>query len=294
MLSSISVVFYRTAFRNWWSSILKRVLNIYPIIVILNNFNISVKINNGRQFYMAGYFGNHPLPSRMHFKFEWNKEKDEMHVLYNKKEIAIRHIFEDGDFAGVFINEEYKEIDVNNRLVIDIGASICDTPLYFILKGANKIIAYEPVPEVFQMGLDNIVLNNLEETIDYINEAVGDTCKFLNIGDYSKMIAGGSALRLNSNGTKIRQVTLTSILESIEFKGEGAILKLDCEGCEYALFSEVDSSLLKKLDTVVLEYHNGLQHIPNLLKEHGFISQKTKPKTKEVGLLIATRETLQL
>ena len=144
------------------------------------------------------------------------------------------------------------------------------------------------------MGLDNIVLNNLEETIDYINEAVGDTCKFLNIGDYSKMIAGGSALRLNSNGTKIRQVTLTSILESIEFKGEGAILKLDCEGCEYALFSEVDSSLLKKLDTVVLEYHNGLQHIPNLLKEHGFISQKTKPKTKEVGLLIATRETLQL
>ena len=67
-------------------------------------------------------------------------------------------------------------------------------------------------------------------------------------------------------------------------------MKLDCEGCEYALFSEVDTSLLKKLDTIVLEYHNGLQYLPNLLKNHGFKSQKIKPKTEEIGLLIAKRD----
>ena len=259
------------------------------MIVVLNNFGINVKVNNKRQFYMAGYLGNHSLPSRMHFNFQWNEEQDEMHVLYNNKEIVMKHIFEDGDFAGVFIDDEYSEIDVNNRLVIDIGASICDSALYFILKGANKVMAFEPVPKVFLMGLDNIVSNNLKETIVYRNEAVGDTCKLLNIDD-SDFIAGGSALRLSRNGTEIRQVTLTSILDSIQVNREGAILKLDCEGCEYALFSEVDTSLLKKLDTIVLEYHNGLQYLPNLLKNHGFKSQKIKPKTEEIGLLIAKRD----
>ena len=116
------------------------------MIVVLNNFGINVKVNNKRQFYMAGYLGNHSLPPRIPFNFQWNEEQAEMYVLYNNKEMVMKHIFEDGDFAGVFIDDEYGEIDINNRLVIDIGASICDTALYFILKGANKVMAFEPVP----------------------------------------------------------------------------------------------------------------------------------------------------
>ena len=238
---------------------------------------------------MAGYLGSLSLPSSMHFNFQWDEEKNEMHVKYNSKEIVIKHIFEDGDFAGVFLAEEYCEIDVNNRLVIDIGASICDTALYFILKGANKIIAFEPVPRVYCMGLDNIVSNNLTETVVYRNEAVGGTLGLINIEDYSNLIAGGSALRLNKNGIEIRQITLTSILDSIDANMEGAILKLDCEGCEYALFSNVDTNLLQKLETIVLEYHNGLQYIPSFLKKHGFTSQKIRPKSEKIGLLIAGR-----
>ena len=270
-------------------SILKRILNIYPMTVDLNNLRIRVKIDNSRQFYMAGYLGSHPLLYSKHFNFEWDEEKSEMQVKYSSKEIVIKHIFEDGDFAGVFISEEYSEIEVNNRLVIDIGASICDTALYFILKGAKKIIAFEPAPEVFNMGLDNIASNNLAGTIDYRNEAVGATCGLINIDDYSSLIAGGSPLRLNKNGTEIRQITLTSILDSIKIDDDRAVLKLDCEGCEYMLFSEVDTNLLQKLETIVLEYHNGLQYIPSFFKQHGFASQKIKPKSDKIGLLIARR-----
>jgi FkbM family methyltransferase len=282
--------FYKTAFQNWRIAITKRILNIYPMFVVLNNLDIKVKIDNRRQFYMAGYLGCASLPSRMHFNFQWDEKKGEMHVKYNSREIVIKHIFEDGDFAGVFIDEEYIEIDVNNKLVIDIGASICDTPLYFYLKGAHKIIAFEPVTRVFYMGLDNILLNNLSGIIAYMNEAVGDKSGFINIENYEDFIAGGSPLRLSKNGTEIRQTTLTNILESIDSNMEGAILKLDCEGCEYALFSEVDPSLLKRLDTIVLEYHNGLQYLPNFFKNHGFKSQKIKPKTGEIGLLIAKKD----
>ena len=242
---------------------------------------------------MAGYLGNNPLSSNIKFNFQWIEEKNEMLVGYNSKEIAIKHILEDGDFAGVFLTEEYSEIDVNGRLVIDIGASICDTALYFVLRGANKIIAFEPVPEVFYMGLDNIISNNLSETIIYKNEAVGGTSGVINIGDYSNSIAGGSALKLNNDGTEVRQITLTSILDSIEFNNKRAILKLDCEGCEYALFSEVNTNLLQKLEIVVLEYHNGLQYIPDLLSKHGFTTQIIKPKTEKIGLLTAKRDILE-
>lgn len=73
--------------------------------VDLNNLNIRVKIDNSRQFYMAGYLGSQPLLYSMHFNFEWDAEKSEMQVKYSSKEIVIKHIFEDGDFAGVFISE---------------------------------------------------------------------------------------------------------------------------------------------------------------------------------------------
>lgn len=289
MFLSKHITFYKTAFRNWWVPMIKRVFSKYPITVILNNFNINVTVNNKRQFYMAGYFGNHSLPLRKDFNFEWDEKLNEMHVLYKNKKMVMKHIFEDGDFAGVFIAEEYSEIDFNNRLVIDIGASICDTALYFTLKGAKKIIAFEPVPKVFKMGLDNIVSNNLEKTIVYKNEAVGDKRRLLRIDD-GDFIAGGSALRMRQNGIEIKQVTLTSILNSPEVNSNGAILKLDCEGCEYALFSEVDTNSLKKLDIIIIEYHNGLQYIPSLLKNHGFKLQKIKPKIDDVGLLIAKRD----
>lgn len=139
------------------------------------------------------------------------------------------------------------------------------------------------------MGLDNIASNNLAGTIDYRNEAVGDACRLINIDDYSSLIAGGSPLRLNKKGTEIRQITLTSILDSININDKRAVLKLDCEGREYMLFTEVDTNLLQKLETIVLEYHNGLQYIPSFLKQQGFASQKIKPKTDKIGLLIARR-----
>ena len=52
--------------------------------------------------------------------------------------------------SDVFLNEAYPFLPVNGKTVIDIGGYIGDTAIYFIMKGAKKVIALEPFLQTFQ------------------------------------------------------------------------------------------------------------------------------------------------
>jgi len=47
-------------------------------------------------------------------------------------------------------------LDVKGKVVIDVGAYIGDSAIYFALKGARKVIALESHPGTFAEMLDNI------------------------------------------------------------------------------------------------------------------------------------------
>ena len=70
-----------------------------------------------------------------------------------------------GDIATVFFNEEYKFMNVKDRIVIDIGANIGDSAIYFALKDAKEIIALEPFTNNFESAKRNIVENKLDQKI---------------------------------------------------------------------------------------------------------------------------------
>ncbi|WOE50948.1 FkbM family methyltransferase [Sulfuracidifex metallicus] len=75
-------------------------------------------------------------------------------VKFNKIEYAI---FE------TFILEQYNtEIEGE---VVDIGANIGDSAIYFALKGASHVYAFEPLPSVYKVALENIKLNSLDDKI---------------------------------------------------------------------------------------------------------------------------------
>jgi len=62
------------------------------------------------------------------------------------------------------------------------------------------------------------------------------------------------------------------------------LLKLDCEGCEYSVlnsFSDFDV-----IDSIVLEYHNGVQNLPSLLKSHNFEISIEK-RDEKIGIIRA-------
>jgi len=58
---------------------------------------------------------------------------------------------------------------LKNKSVLDIGAFIGDSAIYFILKGAKKVYTIEPHPDAYNEMLENIKLNNMDEKIIPIN-----------------------------------------------------------------------------------------------------------------------------
>ena len=67
----------------------------------------------------------------------------------------------------------------------------------------------------------------------------------------------------------VKQVEAITLNREIKMAEERVgLLKLDCEGCEYSVlnsFSDFDI-----IDNIILEYHNDVQNLPNLLKDFGF------------------------
>lgn len=80
---------------------------------------------------------------------------------------AVSYFFDPEDFDTTgnlnvtFIDEQYCTLDVRDKIVPDVGASYGDTAIYFALKGAKKVYAYEPIPWVAKVLEKNIILNNL-------------------------------------------------------------------------------------------------------------------------------------
>jgi FkbM family methyltransferase len=58
---------------------------------------------------------------------------------------------------------------VDNSIVIDIGAYIGDTALYFIHRGAKRVYAFEPVEKLYIYLLRNVARNSLEDKVIAFN-----------------------------------------------------------------------------------------------------------------------------
>jgi len=57
---------------------------------------------------------------------------------WEKNNIKFKYAY--GSISEIFDNEDYKFLNVKDKNVLDIGAFVGDSPIYFILKGAKKSI----------------------------------------------------------------------------------------------------------------------------------------------------------
>ena len=78
-----------------------------------------------------------------------------------------------GAIKDQFIGEQYKWLKVKGKIVIDIGANIGDSAIYFALKGARQVHAFEPYPYSYNIANKNIRLNDLQDKINLINQGCG-------------------------------------------------------------------------------------------------------------------------
>ena len=139
-----------------------------------------------------------------------------------------------------FIEEQYKWLDVKGEDVIDIGANIGDSAIYFTFKGAKHVYAFEPYPYSYNVANKNVNLNKLQNKITLVNQGCGGKESIIKIDNEYKNV-GGTDLKLFRGGKKIKITTLNEVIKNFNIKYP-AILKIDCEGCEYDIFIRAQNS----------------------------------------------------
>lgn len=200
--------------------------------------------------------------------------------------------------GGIFRNGEYDVVPVKNKVVVDIGAALGDTAIYFALKGAVKVYGYELNKRHFDIAQKNIDLNNLQHliSIEYCGIAknrISSTNPVL-----GALMSSEDAKHVDAANYK----TLDSI--ATENNLSDAVLKIDVDGFEYEIMDSVRQDTLRRFEYIYMEYHFGVQRIDKILSEAGFdvtikeinkIRVDSHPhgyKEMDIGFLVAKRRGL--
>jgi FkbM family methyltransferase len=155
--------------------------------------------------------------------------------------------------------------DLNGWLVVDVGAYIGDTPLYYAKRGA-LVVAIEPLPSNYEVMLRNLELNpDLKQRIIPVNVAISGRDGFVEFS-YSRFIDGGASIYGGDGKFKVRvrSMRLSTLIREITGMGldlgkfKVRVLKMDCKGCEYDVINEVD--VLRLFDIVKIEYSGYLRN----------------------------------
>ena len=140
--------------------------------------------------------------------------------------------------------------------VVDIGGHI---GVFTILaaKYAERVFVYEPCPENYSLLKENIEVNNCNNVIPYQYAVAKEdgVQKFY----LSEMNTGSHSLNSFQNGSKFLKVKTTTLKEIFELNRIDKIsfLKMDCEGCEYEVLSNLPKEYFNRIDEIALEYHYG-------------------------------------
>ncbi|SIM61091.1 FkbM family methyltransferase [Cuniculiplasma divulgatum] len=176
------------------------------------------------------------------------------------------------DPDAVFFYEEYKFLNVKDRDVIDIGMNIGDSALYFSINGAKRVIGLEPYPYAFSFAEKNVKLNSVNNII-LLNAGYGKDSNI--IIDQGKFSSNGSTLISSVKGKNIPIFSLKTLIDKYNIKN--GILKMDCEGCEYALLEE-DDKVLNNIEMIQIEYHYGCENLVKKLRNCSFYVEYTEPR----------------
>jgi FkbM family methyltransferase len=198
------------------------------------------------------------------------------------------------------VNGQYSWLDVSGKDVVDVGASIGDTPMYFALHGARHVYALEPFPNSYRLAKRNIIINGLGSSITLLNKALGSKRASVSMRT-GGIIMTGLPIKdgIAPKGKSVEILTLEDIVDRYDITG--GVLKMDCEGYEYETILGAKAEVLRCFDQIMLEYHFGYLDLERKLKRAGFEVSHTIPKcsgydnpydpTMYLGLLRARRRS---
>jgi len=240
--------------------------------VLRNNFPISVTFNDGAQMNIANIHDLVFLSRHDAWKYCQINE-GVLSVRFDGKTAKFSDWRYNADIYGIFITEDYKSIPVKNSIVVDVGANIGDSSIYFALSGAKKVIAIEPIFANYQCLKNNVRLNNLNNIELKMVGVSGTSGEITVAGD---IISSGHMTEstMNEGGQKIDLVSLKNIVD--EYKIDSGILKMDVEGYEHGIIMSSNPETLLKFKHIFAELHyetiKPINEIKEKLEQIGFVT----------------------
>jgi len=151
-------------------------------------------------------------------------------------------------------------------IILDIGAHIGSFSYACLVRGAGRVIAFEPDPENYDSLCTNLSIFIKDRRLVVHNKAVfrSDRSSTLYLGGYGQLgenvaNTGGVGVILQDQGTSIESVGLDQIISDIQLQTEGSfdrvlrLLKLDCEGAEWGIL--MTSKLFNCFKQICGEFH---------------------------------------
>jgi FkbM family methyltransferase len=278
-----AVVMYYKAYSNFLSVMAHIIKKQYPIEANLRNNNQRITFDK----YWEVTSATDLLGSKLVFDISTEvvtipvdrSLRTESQNNSNINVIELHDAMRNGDVVGIFRKNIYRELPIKGKVVIDVGANIGDSSIYFALNGAKKVIGLEPFPKIYHTAQDNVRSNNLSDKIIIL---LAGCCGPLTNSRFSVVdpqtdSSPGTPLVGSKNGVKIPLLTLESILNEFKISPREVILKMDCEGCEYDSILSADESTLKKFGYILIEYHYGYKNLKEKLEKCGFNVTVTRP-----------------
>jgi FkbM family methyltransferase len=162
----------------------------------------------------------------------------------------------------VLLDEFYSEVDLKDRIVLDIGAHKGYFAAYALMAGAKAVVSYEPEPTNFYC------LSHFAESarrhakaIEVVQAAVSDQEGELPFHTSSESWRH-SLLQYQSQGylqtIRVRASSLSTVLAdaSEAYPGEEFVLKVDAEGAECPLLLNSPADIFTLVSEIVFEHHS--------------------------------------
>jgi hypothetical protein len=170
--------------------------------------------------------------------------------------------------AERFADDEYGWLDVAGHVVVDVGANIADSVLYFAKRGAAHVYGYEPNPAAHAAAARNLELNGVRD-------------------------AEVAPLAVTGHVRDGGEVAFADVLDRARDGHQGltVVCKIDCEGCEYDIFApaSLPERAFDRVSQVMIEYHfQPPDPIVTTLKDRGF-QVETSAGAPGVGWIRARR-----
>jgi FkbM family methyltransferase len=202
-----------------------------------------------------------------------DKAKAEFNYLGKKVALVLDDLLSiiDDIILENFYGGAYNDLDVESRVIVDVGAGVGDTAILFTLRGARKIIALEPYLGIYSIALENVKLNNISDRVILLNAGLGGHDGYICVSEptprgYYPLKPGVSEECL----AKARIYSLKSLVDEYSIYIRNAVLKMDCEGCEYDVFAKAEDDVIRRFEQIEIEYHNGYSFLEKRLRELGF------------------------